>query len=77
METLDHVLGDREVLYAKIDAQGHDHAVLRGARRLLQSHRIRRVAFELSPALSAGSEARCVSIRDRDQRGAGSHLQMT
>ena len=56
VSTLDAVVGtDRDVVYAKIDAQGHDHEALMGAKELIRSHRLRRVAFELSPGLASGA----------------------
>jgi len=48
--TLDDVVGGVDtVLYAKIDAQGHDWGVLLGAHDLVMSHRLQRLAFEISP----------------------------
>ena len=50
VSTLDEVVGRvRDVIYAKIDAQGHDFEVLFGAAHLIRSHRLRRVTFEVSP----------------------------
>lgn len=46
VDTLDNVVGDRAVLYAKIDAQGHDPEVLYGAEKLLQAKRIHVVSFD-------------------------------
>jgi FkbM family methyltransferase len=43
---LDDLLGDREVQLLKIDVEGHEHEVLRGAEQLLARHRIRDVVFE-------------------------------
>jgi len=51
--TLDLIAGDRRVLYTKIDAQGHDGAVVLGARRLIRSRRLRFLSMEVSPKLSS------------------------
>ena len=54
--TLDESIGAvREVVYAKLDAQGHDHEVLMGAAALIRTRRLHRVAFEVSPGLMEGS----------------------
>ena len=60
VDTLDSVVDRAEgpashVLFAKVDAQGHDPAVLRGARRLLESKRIKVVAFEVWPNGGGGT----------------------
>jgi FkbM family methyltransferase len=50
VDTLDNVVGPTEhVLYAKIDAQGHDPEVLYGATQLLASRRLRTLSFEVWP----------------------------
>lgn len=54
VDTLDHwfaglELPSREILYAKIDAQGHDYSVLRGGHGLLASRRIKVLSFEVTP----------------------------
>jgi FkbM family methyltransferase len=46
VKQLDEVVGDREVGLLKIDVEGHEPEVLRGARRLLESRRVRDVIFE-------------------------------
>lgn len=52
--TLDEAVGpERAVTYAKLDAQGHDHEAIMGAAALIRSHRLRRLAFEVAPGLSA------------------------
>lgn len=55
--TLDSVVGDREVLHAKIDAQGHDAAVIAGARKLISEHRIESFSIEVAPKLTPDPEA--------------------
>ena len=53
VRTLDETLGsDRRVAFAKVDAQGHDAQVLRGARRLIESGRMPLFLFEVAPGLS-------------------------
>jgi len=52
VDTIDKMVGDREVLFMKIDAQGHDPMVLRGAERLLREHRVDAFAFEVTPRLT-------------------------
>lgn len=54
VDTLDHWFASLkspplEILYAKIDAQGHDHSVLAGGHGLLASRIIRILAFEVTP----------------------------
>ena len=51
-----------DVLLLKIDAQGHEHAALLGARGLFAARRVRFVTFELSPKMLA---------RSRRARGGG------
>ncbi|MCW3014744.1 MAG: hypothetical protein JWO02_1836 [Solirubrobacterales bacterium] len=46
VQRLDEVLGDRSVGLLKIDVEGHEPEVLRGAVDLLQSGRVRDVIFE-------------------------------
>ena len=59
IDTLDHIhetrMHGREVLYAKIDAQGHDPEVLGGMSRLLQAHGVRVLSFEVYPSGSAAN----------------------
>jgi FkbM family methyltransferase len=43
---LDTLLADREVGVMKLDVEGHEAAVLRGARRALEAERIRNIVFE-------------------------------
>ena len=45
------------ILYLKIDAQGQDYRVLRGADVLLRSHRVRGLAFEFGPQFFPGGLA--------------------
>ena len=49
--------GDVNVFYLKIDAQGHDYRVLRGAERLLRERRVRALAFEFCPKMMPGGRA--------------------
>ena len=41
--------GKAEVLFMKVDAQGYDYRVLRGAEKMLRSQRIRGLVFEYCP----------------------------
>lgn len=41
--------GTKEIFLVKIDAEGHDHAVLRGMRRALTRHHVRFLLFEYGP----------------------------
>lgn len=43
---LDDVVGDRVVSVMKLDVEGHEPAVLRGATRLLAERRLRHIVFE-------------------------------
>ena len=45
-DTLDHVLGDSTAAVLKLDVEGHEAAVLRGASEALRAHRIRHVIYE-------------------------------
>ena len=47
--TLDSFDTNVSLLYLKVDAQGYDYRVLRGAENLLRSHRVRALAFEFFP----------------------------
>lgn len=44
--TLDDLLGDRSVGVLKIDVEGHELSVLKGAARLIESHAVRHLVFE-------------------------------
>jgi FkbM family methyltransferase len=46
LETLDHVLGDQSVAVLKLDVEGFEPQVLRGASRALSGGRIRHMVFE-------------------------------
>lgn len=46
--TLDYVVGEHTPQFIKIDVEGHESAVLRGARRLLIDTRLRALIVELS-----------------------------
>jgi FkbM family methyltransferase len=46
VERLDDVIGNRTVGLMKVDVEGHEEHVLRGAASLLGSHRIRHIVFE-------------------------------
>jgi FkbM family methyltransferase len=62
---LDPLLAERDPLariaYMKIDAQGFDTLVLRGAEQLLSKTRIETFAFEFTPFLMPGREDEAVS----------------
>ena len=63
--TLDDLLGDRPVRFLKIDVEGHEPAVLRGARRVLASGQIEYVLIELaSPVMTrtGGSAAALIDV---------------
>jgi FkbM family methyltransferase len=49
--TLDALLGERAVRFLKIDVEGHELAVLRGAERLLRGGQVEYVLLELSSAV--------------------------
>lgn len=51
-DILDTHIGDREVLWLKIDAQGHDAQVLMGAKKALAKQQIAALSFEVSPKLA-------------------------
>ena len=53
MTTLDAAVGDRPVVFAKVDAQGHDAEVVFGARQLLTGGRLNLLQLEVSPGLAA------------------------
>jgi FkbM family methyltransferase len=44
--TLDDLLGDRRVSVLKIDVEGHELSVLKGAARLIELHAVRHIVFE-------------------------------
>jgi FkbM family methyltransferase len=46
VQRLDNMLGDRDIGLLKIDVEGHEPEVLRGATKLLDSGRIRDIIFE-------------------------------
>jgi FkbM family methyltransferase len=46
LATLDELFGGREVQLLKIDVEGHEHAVLEGARNLIEQGRVRDLIFE-------------------------------
>ena len=57
MTTLDEVVGpSRRVAFLKVDAQGYDAEVLRGAKRLLEEQRVDVLTFEVSPKLSVADD---------------------
>ena len=64
LATLDTALAGRSPFLLKIDAQGHDAQVLRGAEQLLRSKRIFMLLFEMSPRLAAGGVASCIEVVD-------------
>jgi FkbM family methyltransferase len=49
--TLDALIGERAVRFLKIDVEGHEPAVLRGAERVLRSGRVEYLLLELSSAV--------------------------
>ena len=51
----------QRILYMKVDAQGADTLVLRGARQILTQRRIETLAFEFSPFLMPGREREAVA----------------
>ena len=51
--TLDELIGERHVRFCKVDVEGHELAVLDGARRTLSDKRVDYVLVELSGALLA------------------------
>ena len=52
---LDSIVSGQDIHLLKIDTQGHELAVLRGARRLLEQGRVRMVALEFWPrGMAAG-----------------------
>ena len=63
--TLDGLLGDRPARFLKIDVEGHEPAVLRGAARVLASGQIQYVLIELAGAVmtrSGGSAAALIDV---------------
>jgi FkbM family methyltransferase len=46
METLDEAVGARPIAVLKLDVEGHELQALRGAKRALESRRIRHIVFE-------------------------------
>jgi len=63
--TLDALLGDRSVRFLKIDVEGHEPAVLRGAGRALAGGQIEYVLIELAGAVmsrSGGSAAALIDV---------------
>lgn len=51
--TLDQVVGDRTVSVLKIDCEGYEHQIIRGARQLIESRRARYIFFEENPECSS------------------------
>ena len=62
--TLDELLGDRSVRFLKIDVEGHEPAVLRGAGRVLASGQIQYVLIELAGAVMARSGGSAAALID-------------
>jgi FkbM family methyltransferase len=46
VETLDDVLGNQSVAVAKVDVEGYEHHLFKGAEKALTAHRIRHIVFE-------------------------------
>lgn len=68
--TLDEsVAADEPVLYLKVDAQGHDPSVLRGARQLLRERRVLVLAFEVTPSLAGGVAMYAGAVERLGRRG--------
>merc|ERR1719382_59930 len=51
-DTLDNLIGNQHVLWMKIDTQGHDAVVLKGAEKTLSEGRVDVITFEVSPGLT-------------------------
>jgi len=62
--TLDVLLGEQSVRFLKIDVEGHEPAVLRGAARALRSGQIEFVLVELASAVMDRSGASAASLID-------------
>jgi FkbM family methyltransferase len=62
--TLDNLLGKQRVRFLKIDVEGHEPAVLRGATRALRSGQIEFVLLELATAVMDRSGASAASLID-------------
>jgi FkbM family methyltransferase len=63
--TLDELIGERAVRFLKIDVEGHERALLAGARRLLGSGQVEYVLIELSSGVlerSGGSAAELIDL---------------
>jgi len=62
--TLDALIGEQPVRFLKIDVEGHEPAVLRGASRALRSGQIEFVLVELASAVMDRSGASAASLID-------------
>lgn len=62
--TLDELLGTRSVRFLKIDVEGHEPAVLRGAARVLRSGQVDYVLVELASVVMDRSGASGASLID-------------
>ena len=62
--TLDELLGEQPVRFLKIDVEGHEPAVLRGAARALRSGRVEYVLVELASTVMSRSGASGASLID-------------
>jgi hypothetical protein len=62
--TLDALVGEQPVRFLKIDVEGHEPAVLRGAGRALRSGQIDFVLVELASAVMERSGASAASLID-------------
>lgn len=56
VEQLDDYIKSEEVLYLKIDAQGHDSEVLFGGKKAIDEKRIKFIQFEISPGLTRNAQ---------------------
>ena len=56
VEQLDDYIKSEEVLYLKIDAQGHDSEVLLGGKKAIDEKRIKFIQFEISPGLTVNAQ---------------------
>jgi len=63
-ETLDELIGERRVRFLKIDVEGHEWAVLRGAARVLSSGQVDHVLVEISSVVLERAQRSAEEIVD-------------